>query len=89
MEQEWFNAKERVPEEDDTVLVYLECHQVTLGIFLNGKWHTVIPPWDSMFSESEVLCWSELPEPPTDMLNALRRRTSEILSNGTPSGRSN
>jgi hypothetical protein len=71
MSQDWIDASRQVPEEDGTVLVYLECHHVTLGIFQGGKWHTVVAPWDSVLYESEVLCWSELPERPAGMLDGM------------------
>lgn len=65
MNQGWVDASKELPEEDTTLLVYLECDYVTLGIYLDGRWHWAAAPWDATECDgSQVLFWMELPAPP-------------------------
>ena len=80
MKQEWFSAKESPPDEDETVLVYLESHYVALGIFLNGRWEICIPPWESSFwNDSRVLYWIPVPLP-----LGLEEESTARQDSGTP-----
>src|ERR687886_604979 len=69
MSADWIRAAAGLPEERTTVLVYLDCDAVTLGVYLKGEWNVARPPWDSAVNEdADVLFWRRLPSPSTEML---------------------
>ena len=67
--EDWVDADEELPEEGTTVLVYLDCDAVTLGVCFDDEWETTESPWDSAISEdADVLFWRHLPWPSAEML---------------------
>lgn len=64
MEQNWIDASNAQPEEDFTVLIYLDSGYVGLGMYIDGRWDAITAPWDAAHCESsKVLFWRELPRP--------------------------
>lgn len=69
--EDWLDVRRELPEEETTVLVYLDCDHVTLGIMLDGAWETTVAPWESPPGDCvEVLYWRPLPWPPAEPAGA-------------------
>lgn len=69
--EEWIKAAEELPDEGTTVLVYLDRGAVTLGLHLEGKWETAVPPCDSSIrDDADVLFWRHLPWPSAEVLTS-------------------
>jgi hypothetical protein len=44
MVEDWIRAAAGLPEERTTVLVYLDCEAVTLGVYAKGEWKVAGAP---------------------------------------------
>lgn len=63
-EQRWILCSERVPEEDEQVLVYLYDSPYIAWIDSNGEWNTEEFTLDKEKErEDEPIAWMPLPEP--------------------------
>ena len=72
--QHWISVKERVPEDVEDVLVYIEHdswaygansaqrkREIAIGYFICGHWHA------DGFSNVVGICWMPLPKPPREV----------------------
>lgn len=62
----WIDAQgTELPHDLQSVLVYTDAHEVTLGMMHDGEWVIEFPHWDSpLDEEAEVLYWMPLPTAP-------------------------
>jgi hypothetical protein len=58
----WIDVEIEMPEEDLTLLVYLDCDQVGLGRWFEGEWDIQAAPWEGLCdANSRVLFWMYIP----------------------------
>jgi len=66
---EWISVKERLPENDDWVLIWYRDkdgdYYPTVGRFKeNGCWSTDVDANDFAYPPEEITHWMPIPEPP-------------------------
>ena len=64
----WISVKEKQPEEEEFVLVWLDCDFISIGYVREGEWcfQTEIVWFSVDANEGEVTHWMPLPAPPWD-----------------------
>ena len=59
--QKWISVKDRLPEDDDDVLILIYGKVIGVGYRINGKWKSL-----SKAKAPVVTHWMSLPEPPKE-----------------------
>ena len=58
---EWISVKDRLPEDDDDVLILIYGKVIGVGYRINGKWKSI-----AKAKAPVVTHWMSLPEPPKE-----------------------
>ena len=68
----WIPVSERLPKENEEVLITLTHGQVTWAYLYQGKWHTMF----SAYPIERVIAWQPLPEPYKEEENGVGNKKS-------------
>jgi len=58
----WIKTEDGLPEDSDDVIVYLEQGLISLGEYVNRRWHVYGTPYTTV--DSKVTHWKPLPKAP-------------------------
>jgi hypothetical protein len=61
----WISIKERFPQDEHCVLIFIEFKGYFVAYIKDGMWHVMHPDGITMrFNDNKLTHWMELPEPP-------------------------
>jgi hypothetical protein len=67
LSEHWIAVMDKLPEEWEIVLVYIEEGSVTMGWYMADGWQLVDTPWaESYGPDTEVLYWMPVPAHPME-----------------------